>query len=509
MNGKNPEPLVPVWRRLLRLLKNGVPLPEALEATARETADLRLRETLEEIARRVRECGTVGEAIQKYPDLFSESMGSLIRKAELAGRRIESLLSEILTSVTRGEWSFQTGNAEAKTASAGEEAAEPVALVDGIFREAVETRASDIHFTPTQSGGKVRLRIDGAMRDKADLEKRMYDGCIARIKILAGLDVAERVLPQEGRIMTRFVERPLELRVSCAMTTSGETAVLRVLDRAGWLGEMDAYIHDEKIGSTFRRWAAAPSGLVIITGPSGSGKTTVLYSLLKEALKNPATKVMSIEEPVEILIEEMVQLPVNRAHGVTPARLIRSVMRQDPDVLLLGEMRDPETLELVIQMVLTGHLVLTQMYGVTATEIVMRLCDMGIPWWMLREGLLGVSAQRLVRLLCTECREEYEIPESVVRHLPFPDAAPEKGWRPKGCGACGGTGYRGRNAIFEQFEPTEEFWKAVERGEKEDQLRQVAVQAGMRTMWMHAWDLIRRGDTSVQEVARILSMLNP
>jgi len=256
-----------------------------------------------------------------------------------------------------------------------------------------------------------------------------------------------------------------------------------------------------------------PSGLIITSGPAGSGKTTILYSLLREVVENPALKIMSVEDPVEYSLESVVQLPVRRGHGVTQSHLIRSVMRQDPDVLLVGELRERETLDLVVQVALTGHLVLAQMHGRTATEIVPRLSDMGAPWWLLREALLGVSCQRLVRLLCKECREEYEIPGSVLQDLPLPDdGAPKKAWRPKGCDACSGTGYRGRNAIIEQLEPGEGFWKALEAGgggATEEDLRRVAIGGGMRTMWMHGWDLIRRGDTSLEEVARVLGGIQP
>ena len=385
------------------------------------------------------------------------------------------------------------------------EASPAVACLDRLIHDAVRGRASDIHLDPAEAGrGRVRLRIDGVLHDVEPPATELFGKVVSRVKILAHLDVAERGLPQDGRIKLNVDDRDLDLRVSLVPTTFGERIVVRILERGHVAFELERLGLFGDTLATVRELCARPTGLVVVNGPTGSGKTTVLYSML-HAIDRKRRSVLSIEDPVEYHIEGVSQIAVNARLGLTFGRALRHVLRQDPDVVMIGELRDLETLQGAVTAAITGHLALTTLHANTSPGAVKRMLDMGLEPYLLSGALAGVISLRLVRVLCPQCKEPAEpalhsLPPEAARLIEsLADAA---FCRPKGCDACLGMGYRGRTGIYEILVPGDGLRQTIAAGADLDALGNAALAAGMRPLLFDGIAAAARGVTSVQEVLR-------
>ncbi len=377
-----------------------------------------------------------------------------------------------------------------------------VRFVNLLIREAHDARASDIHLEATRDGLRARLRIDGVLTELPSPPRGLQAAVVSRIKLLAELDIAERRAPQDGRIRVRLESRELDLRISTVPTLYGESVVLRLLDRGGQPVSLDDLGMAPETLEVFRRLASRAHGIVLATGPTGSGKTTTLYAAL--GLRNPATeKIITVEDPVEYHLNGVTQVPVHTKAGVTFAAALRSILRQDPDVLMVGEMRDAETGGIAVQAAMTGHLVFSTLHTNDAVSAIARLTDLRVEPYMVAATVEGVLAQRLVRRLCSDCRERYRPDPAVVAllaHQPVGEVILERG---AGCSACRQTGYRGRTGIFELLEVTDEVKQLLSHGADYATLRALALSQGMTTLKADGWRKVRAGITTVEEVLRV------
>ncbi|MDI6711740.1 MAG: ATPase, T2SS/T4P/T4SS family [Anaerosomatales bacterium] len=389
---------------------------------------------------------------------------------------------------------------------APDEDAPVVRLVNQIIREAVMDQASDIHIEPGDHSVRVRYRVDGVLHERMQLPLSVRPGLTSRIKIMADLDISERRRPQDGRIAVSINNRPLDIRVATLPTPAGESIVLRLLNHDVEMHTLGDLGMDQDNLATMQRFLARPWGAVLVSGPTGSGKTTTLYAGLNR-INEPTRKIITIEDPIEYRIPGITQMAVNPAIGLTFAALLRTVLRSDPDVVMVGEIRDPETAEIAIRAALTGHLVLSSIHTNDAPSALTRLVDMGVEPYITSSALVGVVAQRLARKLCRKCRKRYRVaPESALA-AGFTEEEVEAGlrlFRAVGCDECSGTGYRGRIGLFEIMEVTEEIQRLFLREAPADQLRDAAIEAGMRTLRRDALEKVKAGITSLDEVARVV-----
>ena len=380
-----------------------------------------------------------------------------------------------------------------------------VRYVNLLVRDAYDAGASDIHLEATRDGLAARVRLDGVLVPAAEPPSSLHHAVVSRVKLLAELDIAERRRPQDGRIRVRLESRELDVRVSTVPTMFGESVVLRLLDRGGrpvaleelgMSGEM--LVHVEHL-------AARPHGMLLVTGPTGSGKTTTLYAAL-ERRDTLAEKVVTVEDPVEYQLSGVTQVPVHRQAGVTFGAALRSILRQDPDVVMVGEMRDAETAEVAVQAAMTGHLVFSTLHTNDAVGAIPRLLDLDIPAYLVAATVEGVLAQRLVRRICPECRESYRpSPEQAALLAGRPvDTKRIRHERGAGCAHCRGTGYRGRTGIYELLVVDDEIKDAISRGAPRSELRSLAAAAGMRTMREDGWAKVEAGVTTIAEVLRVV-----
>jgi general secretion pathway protein E len=383
-----------------------------------------------------------------------------------------------------------------------------VRAVNDLLERATELRASDIHIEPFRSGLVVRMRVDGILRAVPFPQDAPPQAVVSRIKILAGLNIAERRLPQDGAARARVGRAEIDIRIATMPTQHGESVVIRLLPRDRGLldlGKIGLLGRDE---ATLRRLLALPHGLILITGPTGSGKTTTLATMLS-ILNEPTRKILTIEDPVEYEIPGVNQSQVKPAIGLTFATAMRAFVRQDPDVIMVGEIRDSETANIAIHAALTGHLVLSTLHTETAAAAVPRLLDLGVEGFLLRSTLRAVVAQRLVRVLCDGCKSAHELsgPEIVAdpRYRVLGLAAGETVYRPVGCERCGGTGYRGRAGIFELLEMTDEVRPFVSAQTDASRIDEAAIRAGMTTMLDDALEKCRTGMTAAPEILRVTS----
>jgi general secretion pathway protein E len=377
-----------------------------------------------------------------------------------------------------------------------------IRFVNLLIREAHDARASDIHLEASREGLRVRFRVDGVLTELPSPPKGLQAAVVSRVKLLAELDIAERRAPQDGRIRVRLEERELDLRVSTVPTLYGESVVLRLLDRGGRPVALDELGLAPDALETFRRLAERPHGILLATGPTGSGKTTTLYAALG-LRQRTAEKIITVEEPVEYHLDGVTQVPVNVKAGMTFAGALRSILRQDPDVLMVGEMRDGETAAIAVQAALTGHLVFSTLHTNDAASAVTRLVDLKVEPYLIAATVEAVLAQRLVRRVCPECRERYHPDAGSVALLaqqPVKDPVLERG---RGCPTCRGTGYRGRTGIFELLVITEDMKQAFLRGPDPAALRALAAEQGMRTLRQDGWAKVQAGITTVEEVLRV------
>ncbi|MEJ6402882.1 GspE/PulE family protein [Yoonia sp. 2307UL14-13] len=375
-----------------------------------------------------------------------------------------------------------------------------VKYLDGLFSKAVERNATDIHIEALEKGPRVRLRIDGILVETAAVERHLYEGVVSRLKILAGMDISERRLPQDGRIRQKASGRSIDVRVASAPTVHGETLVLRLLDNSQQRARLDLLAMPNAARERLETALDQPNGLILVTGPTGSGKTTTLHAALAE-LNETGRKIITIENPVEIQTPGLIQIDIKPELGWTFASALRSVLRHDPDVLMVGEIRDAETAELAVRAALTGHLVLSTLHTNRAAEAVLRLGDMGVPDYLLKSVLRLVGAQRLVRTLCDHCAEPVDLtvnPSYASLAETFLKADPSLGhpdtWAPhvaKGCSHCNNTGYSGRMALFEMMSEGEAL--AAASGQR----------PRYRTMGLEGLGLFTRGQTTLNELVRV------
>jgi len=377
-----------------------------------------------------------------------------------------------------------------------------VRFVNLLIREAHEARASDIHLESTRDGLLARFRVDGLLTELPSPPKGLQAAIVSRIKLLAELDIAERRAPQDGRIRVRLEERELDLRVSTVPTLYGESVVLRLLDRGGRPVGLDELGMAPATLDTFRRLAEKPHGILLATGPTGSGKTTTLYATLALRQRS-AEKIITVEDPVEYHLDGGTQGPVNVKAGMTFAVALRSILRQDPDVLMVGEMRDGETAAIAVQAALTGHLVFSTLHTNDATSAMTRLLDLKVEAYLIAATVEAVLAQRLVRKICPECRERYQPDAGAVALLAQQPVARVSLERGRGCAACRHTGYRGRTGLFELLLVTDEIKQALVKKPSTGALREIAQAQGMVTLRRDGWAKVQAGITTVEEVLRV------
>lgn len=370
-----------------------------------------------------------------------------------------------------------------------------------ILLNAVRADASDIHIEPDNERLRVRYRIDGVLYDQPGPPRSMEAALISRLKVMAGLDIAEKRLPQDGAARVRVGDRELDLRVSCIPTTEGERVVLRILQRESLLLPLDALGMPVEVVERFRQLLHEPQGAIWVTGPTGSGKTTTLYAALRELDAN-RLNIVTIEDPVEYRLRGISQMAVKPKIGLTFATGLRHILRQDPDVILVGETRDTETAEIAVRASLTGHLVLSTLHTTSAAAAVIRLMDMGVPRYLLSSSVMAVLAQRLVRKLCPDCREPATVPAE-AEFSPEERRQLELGtvFKPRGCSHCL-EGYRGRTGIFEFLVVDDRVRELIRSGAGESAIVKAACENGMRTLWQEGIARVADGTTSLDEVFR-------
>ncbi len=385
--------------------------------------------------------------------------------------------------------------------TASTEEAPVIKLANLILVQAIKDRASDIHIEPFEKMVRLRYRIDGALVDMPPPPKNLQVALASRLKIMSSLDIAERRLPQDGRMRVRVGGKDIDLRVSFLPTVHGEKCVLRVLDKSNLSASMDKLGMDP---DTFRRFKAAvdaPHGLILVTGPTGSGKTTTLYSALNE-LNNPEFNIVTVEDPVEFQIPGINQVPVKKEIGLTFANALRSILRQDPDIVMIGEIRDSETAEIAVEAALTGHQVLSTMHCNDAPGAIARLDDMGIQPFLISSAVILSCAQRLVRRICPICKDPVTYPPKMYQDLGI-DPKMLDGvtlFRGRGCDRCKNTGYAGRAAIIEVMTVTDEIRRMVIKRASANEIGKIAIEQGMKTLRDVALDKVREGLTTLEQV---------
>jgi len=379
-----------------------------------------------------------------------------------------------------------------------------IQLVNLLITRAVEARASDIHIEPFEDRLRIRYRVDGVLLDSESPPKRLQAAVISRVKIMAKMNIAERRLPQDGRIRLHVLGKDLDLRVSTIPTLYGESVVMRILDRSSLLLSLEELGMPEEVRLQFQRLIRKPHGMILVTGPTGSGKTTTLYTALSE-INSPDKKIITIEDPVEYQLRGVNQIHVKPKIGLTFANGLRSIVRQDPDVIMVGEIRDAETADIAIHSALTGHLVFSTLHTNDAPGAITRLLDMGIENYLVSSVLVAVLAQRLVRVICPECREPYRLDLAAVRKMGIKtdiDGALQV-FRGKGCAACNFTGYHGRTGIYEFLVIGEEIQRLILEKADANTIRQQALALGMKTLWDDGWSKVEQGVTTLDDLLRV------
>jgi type IV pilus assembly protein PilB len=424
-----------------------------------------------------------GEDSASISDMYSAL------ESELAGAGEKSKVQEDIT-------------AESLESAASQ--APVIKFVNLVLLQAVQARASDIHFEPFEHDFRIRYRVDGALYEMAPPPKHLALAIISRVKVISGLNISERRLPQDGRIQLTLAGRSVDFRVSCLPTVHGESVVLRVLDQTGGVGlELESLGMPDDVHAWFLDDIQKPNGIILVTGPTGSGKTTTLYSALKR-LNTLEDKLLTAEEPVEYNIDGIVQVPVNEKIGVTFASCLRAFLRQDPDIILVGEIRDMETAQIAIQASLTGHLVFSTLHTNDAAGSISRLIDMGVEPFLMASSIESVMATRLVRTICKECKTPYQPSDEVLVKVNL--TRKEVGDRPfhygKGCLTCNQTGYKGRRGIYEYLRVSEPIRRLITEKKPTLIIRDRARQLGMRTLREDGVRCILDGYTTVEEVLK-------
>jgi type IV pilus assembly protein PilB len=377
-------------------------------------------------------------------------------------------------------------------------------LLNMVMLLAIKDRASDIHFEPFEDEYKLRYRCDGVMYEMVPPPRHLANAIATRIKVMSNLDIAERRLPQDGRIELNVGGNRVDMRVSIMPTMFGESSVIRVLDRGNVGLDLNRVGMDPKMIADFREMIRKPNGIVLVTGPTGSGKTTTLYSALNE-LNEVTDKIITCEDPIEYDIDGIIQVPINSDIGVTFAAALRSILRQDPDIILVGEIRDLETAQIAVQAALTGHMVFSTLHTNDAPSTITRMRDMGLETFLLTATLEGILAQRLVRKICEDCRTEFEPSDEILMELSLRRSdvpAGKKFYYGRGCDRCSNTGHKGRVGIFELVHINDDLRDMISSGGSTDQLREACKKHGMQPLREAGMQAIYNGYTTIEEIVR-------
>ncbi len=381
-----------------------------------------------------------------------------------------------------------------------------IRFVNQIMTEAVLDRATDIHFEPFEDELRIRYRIDGLLYEAAvpPTIRRYQAAVISRIKIMADMNIAEKRIPQDGRINIKSGNLEFDLRVSTVPSAYGESIVIRILNRDSTIYDLRQLGFDEYTENEFKKLISRPHGIILVTGPTGSGKTTTLYATLSR-LNQSDVKILTIEEPIEYHLKGIIQIQVNPKIDLTFARVLRAFLRQDPDIILVGETRDHDTAEIAIQAALTGHLVFTTLHTNDAPGAITRLIDMGVEPYLVSSSVIGVVAQRLMRRICQKCVEEYTPEHDTLAGLGLdgPEYAGQKYYRGKGCEDCKFLGYKGRTAIYEIMHMTEDIRDLTVQRLSASRIKDQALKEGLKTLRMNALEKVQRGETTIEELIRV------
>ncbi|MDR3197109.1 MAG: Flp pilus assembly complex ATPase component TadA [Planctomycetaceae bacterium] len=434
----------------------------------------------------------IDNALNRYYASDIESVESLIKDMES-----DNALKEAAAALESGA-SIDLASIEALSESA------PVRkLLNMVFLLGIKDHASDLHFEPFEEEFKIRIKADGTLYEMVPPPRHLASAITTRIKVMANLDIAERRLPQDGRIRLTVGGHPIDLRVSVLPTLFGESVVCRILDKSVISLELEKVGMDAMLLRDFRKILERPNGIVLVTGPTGSGKTTTLYAALSE-LNSITDKLMTTEDPVEYDIDGIIQMPIDSDIGNTFAQCLRSILRQDPDIILVGEIRDRETAEIAVQASLTGHLVFSTLHTNDAPSTITRLKDMGIPSFLITATVEAILAQRLVRTICSDCREQYTPTPDQLAELELGEdyIAGKMFYRGRGCVTCNNTGYKGRTAIHEFMLINDEIRALINHGASAAELREAAARNGMVTLREAGLAKIHAGKTTIDEVVR-------
>lgn len=454
---------------------------------------------------------TISERATALADYLAWSLNLDIHTESTTPERFYPLLEEALAL-----WEVDTSAEEEDTAEEdnsevnGQELlgwshddAPIVRLVNKVLQQAITQGASDIHFEGQTNSFLVRYRLDGELHTVKKLDRNLQPTIVARIKVMGEMDVAESRIPQDGRIQVRLGQKSVDVRVSTMPTMNGEKAVLRILDRSKTILSLPDLGMENQDLTIFRQAIAQPHGIVLVTGPTGSGKTTTLYAGLSE-LVSDERNIMTVEDPVEYHLPGVNQVQVNRAAGVSFAGAIRAFLRQDPDIILVGEVRDKETGSTAVQAALTGHLVLTTLHTNDAATAVSRLLEMGIEPFLLASSMALVMGQRLVRLVCPHCAQEMDISDAVIAQAGVNNVTRHQ--KGAGCEKCQYTGFKGRRGIFEMMPVDEGMRSLIMERAASDRIKHYAKEHGQRTMMEHGLELVARGLTTLDEVIRVTKL---
>jgi type IV pilus assembly protein PilB len=444
--------------------------------------------------------------LQILPYVASES--SILAVLERAFQAPDISYDDIMDGFDENEIGFESGGDDANNLVDLERASEDapvVRLCNAILLNAIKKGASDIHIEPYEKSFRVRYRVDGVLQEEMHPPAKLRNAIASRLKIMASLDIAERRLPQDGRIKLKLGKgREMDFRVSCLPTLWGEKIVLRLLDKSNLQLDMTKLGFEQRALDDFKKAIYQPYGMVLVTGPTGSGKTTTLYSALSE-LNEPGTNISTAEDPVEFNLEGINQVQMHEDIGLNFAASLRSFLRQDPDIIMVGEIRDFETAEIAVKAALTGHLVLSTLHTNDAPSTVTRLLNMGVEPFLVTSSVNLVLAQRLARKICKDCREEIETEKSALLDVGFRESelAEAKTFKGRGCETCGGTGYKGRIALYEVMPFTDKLKELVLQGCSSAELKAEMIKAGVRTLRMSGLAKVVEGVTTIEEVVRV------
>ncbi len=482
-------PELPIERVSYEFLKNNVIFPISLEdntlvVAISEPQALDVLEALES------SLGYNIKPVLARKDLILKHLESTFASREATMKRVIEDVEEDLTLETYEEVDHLKDLAHEKGI---------IKLVNLIIENAVRDRASDIHIEPEEGYLRVRYRIDGVLYEKETLPIRMHPAVTSRIKLMASINIAERRLPQDGRIEGRFADKEIDIRVSTIPTVHGEGIVMRLLDRESSFITLENLGFDEELLRIYNRLIHQPYGMILITGPTGSGKSTTLYASL-DRINSPEKKIITIEEPVEYIMRGINQINVRPKIGLTFASGLRHIVRQDPDIIMVGEIRDQETASIAIHAALTGHLLFSTLHTNDAPGAITRLIDMGVENYLVSSTLIGVVAQRLVRRICPYCKYSYNVPEELREEFSLEETTL---WRGKGCKECATTGYRGRIAIFELLTINDEIRQMIMDKATSGEIREKAIEMGMRTLREDGIIKAKKGITTLDEVLRV------